>query len=112
MGDPFKPLRYLNLYKLQSDPFEEAEHESMGCGLWRAERMLVLVPAQANVAQCFEIFREFPTRKKAGKILYRSGSGDAPVRRTRRWQGDVEHATGLCLAPPLSQTNAVLDNMS
>ena len=52
------------LFDLRSDPFEHAEEiDAMGYQRWRAERMFVLVPAQAYVAQFLETFKEFPPRQ-------------------------------------------------
>ncbi|MDJ0957169.1 MAG: arylsulfatase [Arenicellales bacterium] len=62
--NPLTPLRFPKLYDLFADPFERAEHESIGYGQWRAERMFALVPAQAFVAQFLETFKEYPPRQK------------------------------------------------
>jgi len=62
--NPFTFLRFPKVYNLRSDPFERAEHESIGYGKWRADRMFALVPAQAFVAQFLETFKEFPPRQK------------------------------------------------
>ena len=48
--EPFIALRFPKLFNLRTDPFERADHEGMGYGQWRAERMFALAPAQAFVA--------------------------------------------------------------
>jgi hypothetical protein len=58
--EPFVPLRFPKLVTLRGDPFERADHEAIGYGRWRAERMFVLVPAQAYVASWLESFKESP----------------------------------------------------
>mgnify|MGYP003572961874 CR=1 FL=1 len=64
-SNPFTFLRFPKLFDLRSDPFEHADEiDAMGYQLWRAERMFVLVPAQAYVAQFLETFKEFPPRQK------------------------------------------------
>jgi arylsulfatase len=56
-GDGVRPLR--------ADPFEHADEiDAMGYQRWRAERMFVLVPAQAMVADFMKTFQEFPPRQK------------------------------------------------
>jgi arylsulfatase len=63
--NPFTFLRFPKLFDLRSDPFEHADEiDAMGYQRWRAERMFVLVPAQAYVAQFLETFKEFPPRQK------------------------------------------------
>ena len=64
--NPFTFLRFPKLYDLYADPFERAEHESIGYGLWRVERMFALAPAQAFVGKFLETFKEFPPRQKPG----------------------------------------------
>lgn len=62
--NPLTFLRFPKLYDVYSDPFERAEHESIGYGQWRTERMFALVPAQAFVAQFLETFKKYPPRQK------------------------------------------------
>ena len=66
--DPFVPLRAPKLFNIRSDPFEIADHESIGYGKWYVEHMYVMVPAQAYVAQFLGTFKEFPPRQKAGSF--------------------------------------------
>ncbi len=63
--DPFTFLRFPKLFNLRSDPFEHADEiNALGYQKFRAERMYVLVPAQAFVAQFLSTFQEFPPRQK------------------------------------------------
>ena len=63
-SEPFTFLRFPKLFNLRSDPFEHADEiDAMGYQRFRAERMFVLVPAQAYVAQFLATFQEFPPRQ-------------------------------------------------
>ncbi len=62
--DPFVTLRFPKLLNLRTDPFERADHEAIGYGQWRAERMFALVPAQAYVKQWLTTLREYPPRQR------------------------------------------------
>ena len=57
--EPFVPLRLPKLYDLRADPFERADHESIGYSRWRFDRAFVFVPAQntedANTFWSFEL---------------------------------------------------------
>lgn len=66
--EPFVALRFPKLFNLRTDPFERADHEGMGYGRWRAERMFVLAPAQAYVAKWLESFKEFKPRQEPGSF--------------------------------------------
>jgi len=66
--DPFVPLRFPKLFNLRTDPFERADHEAIGYGKWRAERMFAVAPAQAYVAKWLKSFEEFPPRQKPGSF--------------------------------------------
>ena len=57
-------LRLPALYDLRADPFERASHESIGYPMWRVERIYLLVPAQAYVANWLASFNAFPPRQK------------------------------------------------
>jgi arylsulfatase len=61
--DPLVPLRFPKLYNLRTDPFERADHESIGWGKWSADRMFALVPAQAIVQEFLQTFIDFPPRQ-------------------------------------------------
>ncbi len=66
--DPFVTLRFPQLMNLRRDPFERAEHEAIGYGLWRAERMYMLAPAAAYVGKFIGTFKKFPPRQKPGSF--------------------------------------------
>jgi arylsulfatase len=59
----FTNLRAPNMYNLQADPFERGT-ESFEYPKWMADRMFMMVPAQALVAQWLQSFKEFPPRQK------------------------------------------------
>jgi arylsulfatase len=59
----FTNLRVPNLYNIRADPFERAP-ESIYYAKWQFDRVFVLVPAQAMVAQWLQSFKEFPIRQK------------------------------------------------
>lgn len=63
---PFEQLRAPMITNLRMDPFERAEHESIGYDHWWAEHMFVFAPAGAYVGRWLESFREFPPRQKPG----------------------------------------------
>ncbi len=65
---PFEELRWPMLTNLRMDPFERASDESTGHPQWAAERMFVLAPAGAYVAEWLQSFREFPPRQKPGSF--------------------------------------------
>jgi len=62
--DPFTRLRMPKIYNLRSDPFERGD-ESVLYQKWMADRMFMMVPAQALVAEWIESFKEFPPRAKS-----------------------------------------------
>jgi len=66
--DPFVPLRFPKLFNLRSDPFEEADHESIDYAHWRVDHAFVLVPAQQYVGQFLSTFKEFPPSQKPGSF--------------------------------------------
>jgi len=66
--DPLIPLRAPKLFDLRGDPFERADHVAGNYDTWYAERMFVLVPAQAFVAQHLATYQEFPPRQKPGSF--------------------------------------------
>lgn len=59
----FTGLRMPNVYNLRSDPFERGD-ESIGYATWLADRMFLIVPAQAIAAKWLESFKDFPPRQK------------------------------------------------
>jgi arylsulfatase A-like enzyme len=67
--EPFVALRAPLLANLRMDPFERAEHENaMGYQRWYMDRMFLIAPAGAYVAQWLQSFREFPPRQKPGSF--------------------------------------------
>jgi arylsulfatase len=66
--EPLVVLRLPKLFNLRQDPFERAEHESIGYSTWRIDRAFALVPAQAFVARFLGTFQEFPPRQKPGSF--------------------------------------------
>jgi arylsulfatase A-like enzyme len=59
----FANLRAPNIYNLRTDPFERGT-ESFEYGLWMAERMFMMVPAQTIASKWLESFKEYPPRQK------------------------------------------------
>ncbi len=66
--EPFVTLRLPKLFNLRSDPFERADHEALGYSQWRIDRMFLLAPAGAYVAQWLQSFKEYPPRQKPGSF--------------------------------------------
>ena len=66
--EPYVTLRFPKLLNLLRDPFERADHESIGYGKWRAERMYLLSPAADYVGKFLGTFREYPPRQKPGSF--------------------------------------------
>jgi len=66
--DPYVALRFPKLFNLRQDPFERADHETIGYSTWRAERMFMIAPAAAYVGKFLESFKEFPPRQKPGSF--------------------------------------------
>ncbi|HEU4364377.1 MAG TPA: arylsulfatase [Candidatus Krumholzibacteria bacterium] len=66
--EPFVALRAPMLTNLRMDPFELAHEIGMDYDRWFAERMFVIAPAGAYVAQWLQSFREFPPRQKPGSF--------------------------------------------
>jgi len=58
------PLRAPKPFTLRGDPFERADQEGIDYLHWCADRLFLLVPAQAYVAQWLQSFKEFPPRQK------------------------------------------------
>jgi arylsulfatase len=66
--EPLVTLRFPKLLNLRRDPFERADHESIGYETWRVERMYMLAPGAAYVGGFIATFREFPPRQKPGSF--------------------------------------------
>jgi arylsulfatase len=65
---PFEVLRAPMLANLRMDPFERAEHESIGYDRWWVDHMFVFAPAGAFVGAWLQSFRDFPPRQKPGSF--------------------------------------------
>jgi len=58
------PLRFPKLHNLRADPFENADVSGdMAYVRWRADRLFMLAPAGALVAQYIKTMVEFPPRQ-------------------------------------------------
>ena len=66
--EPLVTLRLPKVFNLRQDPFERADHESIGYATWRLDRTFLLVPAQAYVSKFLSTFKEFPPRQKPGSF--------------------------------------------
>jgi hypothetical protein len=64
----YTELRFPMLMDLKGDPFERAQHDSEDYNHWLAERMFMLVLAQAKIAKFLGIFKEFPRRQEVGSF--------------------------------------------
>jgi hypothetical protein len=63
--EPFVRLRFPKVFNLRSDPYERADIDgTLFYAKWAADRMFLLVPAQAIVSQFLKTFEEFPPRQK------------------------------------------------
>ena len=67
-AEPFVALRLPLIQNLRMDPFERASEESILYDKWGADRLFVLVPAQAFVRNFLMTFAEFPPRQKPGSF--------------------------------------------
>ena len=66
--EPFVELRLPKIFNLRMDPFERADHEAIGYGTWRFERLFLLVPAQVYVGNWLATLVEFPPRQEPGSF--------------------------------------------
>jgi arylsulfatase A-like enzyme len=64
----YTELRFPMLMDLYGDPYERAQHDSEDFNHWAADRMFVMVPAQAYVGAFLATFKEFPQRQKVGSF--------------------------------------------
>jgi len=62
--EPWTPLRVPLIFNLRRDPYERAHVTSNTYYDWLIDRVFLLVPAQAYVANFLKTFREFPPRQK------------------------------------------------
>ncbi len=66
--EPLVTLRVPKLFNLRRDPFERADHETVGYAKWRMERLFLLVPAQVYVGKFISTFKKYPPRQKPGSF--------------------------------------------
>ena len=66
--EPFTVLRAPLLINLRQDPFERADHESIGYEKWWAEHMFMFAPAAGYVGEFLQTFVEFPPRQRPGSF--------------------------------------------
>ena len=66
--EPLVVLRVPKLFDLRGDPFEIGDREAISYPRWRIDRVFLLVPVQAFVAQFLQTFREFPPRQPPGSF--------------------------------------------
>ena len=66
--EPFTPLRVPLIFNLRRDPYERAYFTSNTYYDWVIDRVFLLVPAQAYVAEFLATFKEFPPRQKPAKF--------------------------------------------
>jgi arylsulfatase len=67
-AEPFVATRVPFLFNLRTDPFERAEVTSNTYWDWFIDRVFLLLPAQAIVADYLQTFLEFPPRQKAASF--------------------------------------------
>jgi arylsulfatase len=65
---PFEELRWPMVTNLRMDPLERASDESANYIGWASQRMFMIAPAGAYVAQQLQSLREFPPRMKPGSF--------------------------------------------
>ena len=65
---PYTALRFPLLMDLYGDPFEKAQEHSEDYSHWMADRMFMMVPAQAKIAVFLATFKEYPQRQKVGSF--------------------------------------------
>ena len=88
--EPFVHLRVPKIYNLRSDPFERAsEDASMFYDKWMADRVFLLVPAQALVSQFLKTFEEFPPRQRPASF-----SIDQALEKARQNEKQLAAASG------------------
>lgn len=64
----YTELRFPMIMDMYGDPFERAQHDSEDYNHWLAERMFMLVPAQAKIAEFLGTFKEYPQRQAVGSF--------------------------------------------
>jgi len=88
--EPLESLRFPMLVNLRTDPFENAEVcATLFYDKWRADRVFMLAPAGALVAQYMQTMMEFPPRQSP-----ESWSPGAVMEKLRRHQEALESGSG------------------
>jgi arylsulfatase len=88
--EPLVPLRFPKLFNVRSDPFERADEEAkMFYYKWAADRMFLMVPAQALVGQFLKTFEQFPPRQKPSSF-----SIDQALEKARQNEKQLAVASG------------------
>jgi len=67
-SEPYTKTRMPWLFNLRTDPYERATVTSNTYWDWYLDRVFLLVPAQAYVAEFLQTFKEFPPRQKAASF--------------------------------------------
>ena len=62
--EPLVSLRFPKLFNLRRDPFERADHETIGYARWRVEKIYMPYGAGALVSRFVASFKEFPPRQR------------------------------------------------
>jgi arylsulfatase len=86
--EPFSPLRFPKLFNLRSDPFERGDSADVFYGKWMADRMFMMVPAQAIVGEYLKTFEQFPPRQRPASF-----SIDQALEKARQKQAQLETAS-------------------
>ena len=68
LGGAVRPLRVPKIFNLRTDPFERADITSNTYYDWLIDRVFLMVPAQAIVAEFLGTFQAFPPRQKAASF--------------------------------------------
>jgi arylsulfatase len=82
--DPYVELRAPKIYNLRTDPYERADITSNTYFDWMIDRIWLLIPAQAYVAQMLQTLKEFPPRQEPAsfnveKVLEKLKEGAANI---------------------------------
>ncbi len=67
-AEPFTPLRTPKIFDLRADPYERADRTSNTYYDWVLDHAYLLVPAQAEVAQFFSTFEDYPPSQRAASF--------------------------------------------
>jgi arylsulfatase len=98
--EPLVSLRAPDVYNLRSDPFERGKEDgTLFYGKWMADRVFLLVPAQAIVGQFLKTFQEFPPRQKPASF-----SIDQALEKARQQQEAMAAAAHAPVAKKKAET--------